>query len=86
MQLLVSMCKTCTQHRLTQPELARGRESRNRVGKPGFSEVYCPSLAAPLLCHDSLGEPRPVTQSESWIPIVPVQLPLAVAASPAVSP
>lgn len=55
MQLPVSMCKTCTQHRLTQPELARGRDSRNRPsGQAWFSEVHCPSHATPLLCPDPL--------------------------------
>lgn len=44
MQLPVSMCETCTQHRLTQPELACGRDSRNRVGKPGSQRYAAHSM------------------------------------------
>lgn len=40
MQLPVSMCKTCTRHRLTQPELVCARKSRNQPrGRAWFSEV-----------------------------------------------
>lgn len=40
MQLPVSMCKTYTRHRLTQPELACARKSRNQPsGQAWFSEV-----------------------------------------------
>lgn len=56
MQLPVSMCRTCTRHRLTQPELACARKSRNQPSRQAwFSEVrgHGQSQATPLLCHDS---------------------------------
>lgn len=56
MQLPVSMCRTCTRHRLTQPELACARKSRNQPSRQAwFSEVrgHGRSQATPLLCHDS---------------------------------
>lgn len=61
MQLPVSMCKTCTQHRLTQPELACARESRNGLGKPG-SQGYIARPKPPHCCAMTpLKEPRSVT-------------------------
>lgn len=57
MQLLVSMCKTCTQHRLTQPELARGRESQNRVGKPGPQRYTAHPLPPHCCAMTHLGSP-----------------------------